>query len=170
MKNKKILLKNEIFEVEEENFNKMPFYRLKCPDWVNVIALTEGDKVVLVRQYRFGIKKNTLEIPGGQIDLNDKSPEEAAKRELIEETGYGGGEWEYLGFVHPNPAILNNKCHSFFVKNVKKISNIKNDENEKTEVVLKPLKIINDLILNGKITHSLVLNAFQLFFLKKRQK
>lgn len=160
---KRILLKNPIFSVEEEK----SFYRLTCPDWVNVIPITKDGFVVFVVQYRFGIKKNTLEIPGGQMDKSDKSPKEAAKRELLEETGYGGGRWTYLGYVHPNPAIINNKCHTFLVENVEKISEIKNDENEKTEVILKPLKEINNLILNKKITHSLVLNAFQLFFLKK---
>jgi len=160
---KKILLKNSIFSVEEEN----SFYSLICPDWVNVIPLTRDGFVVFVVQYRFGIRKNTLEIPGGQMDEEDKNPMKAAKRELLEETGYGKGRWEYLGFVNPNPAIINNKCHSFLATGVEKISEIKNDENEKTEVILKPLKEVNDLILNKKITHSLVLNAFQLFFLKK---
>lgn len=162
---KNILLENEIFSVEEEKLNSTSFYRLISPDWVNVIALTKGMKVVLVCQYRFGTKTKTLEIPGGQIDKVDKNPKEAAKRELLEETGYGKGKWTYLGYVHPNPAILNNKCHSFLARNVEKIANIKNDLNEKTEVVLKPLEEIHNLIIKKKITHSLVLNAFHLFFL-----
>lgn len=163
---KNIILKNDIFKVEKENFNNAPFYRLLCPDWVNVIPLTKDGFVVFVVQYRFGIKEDTLEIPGGQMDKEDKAPEEAARRELLEETGYSGEKWEYLGYVHPNPAILNNRCHTFFVRRVKKIGEIKNDKNEKTEVILKPLKEVKKLILEGKITHSLVLNAFQLFFLK----
>lgn len=163
---KNIILKNDIFKVERENFNTSPFYRLLCPDWVNIIPLTEDEKVVFVIQYRFGIKEDTLEIPGGQMDKGDRNPENAARRELLEETGFGEGKWEYLGYVHPNPAILNNKCHSFLAKDVRKIGEIKNDKNEKTEVILKPLKEVNKLILQGKITHSLVLNAFHLFFLK----
>lgn len=165
---KNIILKNDIFKVEEKKFNNSSFYRLLCPDWVNVIPLTEDGFVVFVVQYRFGTDENTLEIPGGQMDRKDKNPEEAAKRELLEETGYGEGKWEYLGYVHPNPAILNNRCHTFFVRGVKKIGEIKNDKNEKTEVILKPLKKVKRLILEGKITHSLVLNAFQLFFLKHK--
>ncbi len=166
MVNKKTVLKNEIFAIEEEKYKNSNFYRLICPDWVNVIPLTKEGDVVFVVQYRFGIKKNTLEIPGGQMDLRDKDPREAAKRELLEETGYFGKSWEYLGYVHPNPAIINNKCHTFLVKNVKKVAEIKNDANEETEVFLKPLKEVPKLILNKKITHSLVLNAFHLFFLK----
>lgn len=164
---KNILLENEIFSVEEEKLNLTPFYRLICPDWVNVIGLTKRNEVVFVIQHRFGINEETIEIPGGQMDKVDKNPKDAAKRELLEESGYGGGKWTYLGFVHPNPAILNNKCHSFLARNVEKIADIKNDLNEKTEVVLIPIKEINNLILKKKITHSLVLNAFQLFFLKK---
>lgn len=167
-KKNKIILKNEIFQVEEEKFNNSSFYRLLCPDWINIIPITEDQKIVFVTQYRFGIKETTIEIPGGQMDKEDKNPEEAAKRELLEETGYGGSRWEYLGFVHPNPAILNNKCHTFLVRNVKRIAEIKNDINEKTEVVLKPLKEVPELIIQGKITHSLVLNAFHLFFLKHK--
>lgn len=166
MLKKKSVFKTDIFEIEEENYNNSNFYRLLCPDWVNIIPLTEDNFVVFVVQYRFGTDENTLEIPGGQMDRKDKNPEEAARRELLEETGYNGKDFIYLGYVHPNPAILNNKCHSFLVKNVKKISEIKNDKNEKTETILKPLKEVPELILNKKITHSLVLNAFQLYFLK----
>jgi 8-oxo-dGTP pyrophosphatase MutT (NUDIX family) len=63
----------------------------------------------MIKQYRHGSKEVTLEIPGGLVDEND--PREAAQRELLEETGYAGDRVELLGFVNPNPAIFNNRCH-----------------------------------------------------------
>ena len=136
------------------------FYRLECPDWINVIPLTDEGNVVMVRQYRHGTDEETIEIPGGQMDAEDGDPMEAERRELLEETGYGGGEWTDLGWVHPNPAILNNRCHLFLVRGVSEIAEIKNDEHEHTEVELIRLADVPSLIIDEKITHGLVINAF----------
>ena len=80
------------------------FYVLKSNDWVNVIPITRNRDVVLIRQYRHGTRDVTLEIPGGIIEEND-SPEGAARRELLEETGYSDSGMIQLGLVHPNPEI-----------------------------------------------------------------
>lgn len=139
------------------------FYRIECPQWVNVVALTSNREVVLVEQYRYGVDHVTLELPAGKMDSCDKDPMETAKRELLEETGYGGGEWYSLGFIHPNPAIQNNRCYNFLAENVSQIAPLKNDLHENTKPVCVPISRIDSLILDGKITHSLAISAIYLY-------
>lgn len=144
------------------------FYVLESSDWVNVIPLTPEGQVVLVRQWRHGTRSFTLEVPGGLLESSD-SPEEAARRELLEETGCMAGQMLYLGFVEPNPAFLNNKCHTFLAKHVERVSELKQDEKEDIEVLLKPLGQIPRLISEGIISHSLVVAAFYRLFLEKER-
>jgi 8-oxo-dGTP pyrophosphatase MutT (NUDIX family) len=141
------------------------FYILESRDWVNVIPLTPGKEVVLIRQYRHGIGEITLEIPGGIIEEGD-SPEEAARRELREETGYADSGMIEVGFVHPNPAFLNNRCYTFLAEDVFPDGHQEQDEKEDIEVILKPLDAIPSLIEERQITHSLVLAAFYRFFME----
>lgn len=135
------------------------FYVVTAPDWINVIPVTEDDRVILVRQYRFGIEGSTLEIPGGMCDEGEP-PDAAARRELREETGYEAGDLELLGSVHPNPAIQNNRCHSFLAPGVRRVGAPDPDTDESIEVVEVPLSEIPGLIAGGKITHALVIAAF----------
>lgn len=135
------------------------FYILESTDWVNVIPLTTDNQVVMIRQYRHGIRDFTLEIPGGLVEKED-SPETAAQRELVEETGYRGEKIHFVGYAHPNPAIQNNTCYTYLIKDVEKSGDQVLDEKEDIETVLYPLKKIPDLIKNLYITHSLVQSAF----------
>jgi len=141
------------------------FFILESSSWVNVIPLTPQKEVVLVRQYRHGTQEVTLEIPGGLVEASD-SPEGAARRELLEETGYGSEEIISLGLVHPNPAIQNNACYTYLAKNVYPIGEQEQDDKEDIEVVLKPLADIPDIIKRGEITHALVLAAFYRYFME----
>jgi ADP-ribose pyrophosphatase len=141
------------------------FFILESSSWVNVIPLTPQNEVVLVRQYRHGIQGVTLEIPGGLVEDSD-SPEEAAGRELYEETGYRASEMIPLGSVHTNPAIQNNECYTFLARDVFLGGGQSQDEKEDIEVVRRPLSEIPNLIRNGEITHSLVLAAFYRFFVE----
>ncbi|MGA2332608.1 MAG: NUDIX hydrolase [Syntrophales bacterium] len=143
------------------------FYVLESPSWVNIIPLTPMKEVVLIRQYRFGIRDMTLEIPGGLMEPSD-SPEEAARRELREETGYREETLIPLGTVHPNPAIQNNLCYTFLAENVFPVGQLIQDEREDIEVVLQPLSEIPRLIREGAISHALVIAAFYRFYMEYR--
>ncbi len=136
------------------------FHVMESTDWVNVIPITSTEEVVLVRQFRHGIRDCTLEIPGGMVDPADPSPLAAARREMIEESGYDSERVEALGSIHPNPAIQNNSCHSFVAYDVERRYETRFDSTEETEVVLVPLAHIPDLIRAGDITHALVVVAF----------
>lgn len=141
------------------------FYVLESMDWVNVIPITPDDLIVLIRQYRHGTREITLEIPGGIVEPGD-SPEEAARRELREETGFEGAEMVSIGRVHPNPAFLNNHCFTYVARDVVRTGTQTQDEKEDIEVLLRPASEIPDLIRQGQITHSLILAAFYRFYME----
>lgn len=146
-----------------ESGRTAPFYVLKSNDWCNIIPVTEAGRVVMVRQYRIGVETHTLEIPGGVMDESDRSPQEAAVREMIEETGYGplpGANCMSLGSVQPNPAILDNRSHFFLIGPVRKVADQKLDPNEMIETLEVPIEEIPRLIAQGEIAHSLMINAF----------
>jgi ADP-ribose pyrophosphatase len=85
---------------------------LEAPEWVNVVGLTAQNRIVAVSQFRFGIRRQSLEIPAGLVDPGE-TPLQAAQRELGEETGYTAREWRSLGWSFANPAFLNNRAHHF---------------------------------------------------------
>lgn len=88
-----------------------PYYVLGYPDWVHVVALTDADELVLVRQYRHGAGAMVLELPGGAADAADADMAEAARRELLEETGYSATEMQHVTTLFPNPATHSNRLH-----------------------------------------------------------
>lgn len=140
---------------------RYPRVVIECTDWVNVIPVTREGQIVLVRQFRFGIWRDTLEIPGGMIDPGE-APEHAAARELEEETGYRAQRLVPLGSIHPNPAVQTNRCHSFLALDCEQVHDGRPDESEDIQVVLAAREQIPELILNGEISHALVAVAFLL--------
>lgn len=163
----RLLARTRIFDLEAVEFQHpahdaaREFYVVNAPAWVNVVALTTELKLVLVRQFRYGIADFSLEIPGGLIDPGE-DPLAAGLRELREETGFTGGRARLLGSVHANPAMQNNRCHFVFVEGVTRTDALAWDENEEMEVSLLPVDEVYALAYNGGIAHSLVLDA--LFF------
>lgn len=140
------------------------FYILRSNDWVNIIPVTEDGKVVMIRQFRVGIGSSTLEIPGGVVEDSDSHLLQSALREMTEETGYEpveGAQTRELGWTYVNPAIFNNKSISFIVGPVSKRKTQNLDPGERIETEEIPIAKIPELIKNGTITHSLILNAFQ---------
>ncbi len=136
---------------------------LESRSWLNIVPVTSGNQVVMVKQYRFGLEDFTLEVPGGLADVEDESFASGARRELVEETGYDSDEIIPLGSVHPNPAILNNSLHIFAATNVKKVKEQELDDGEDIDVELIAYDDVPELVRNGIISHALVLNAFYLY-------
>jgi 8-oxo-dGTP pyrophosphatase MutT (NUDIX family) len=137
---------------------------LETPDWVNVIPMTADGRVLLIRQWRYGIESFTLEIPGGVVDPGE-APEETATRELLEETGYRAGRVRQIGLVHPNPAIHNNRTFTFVAEDLTEVGPPEGDGEEEIEVTSAALEEIPGLIRRGVITHSLVIAAFHFLHL-----
>jgi len=144
-----------------------PFYVMECNDWVNIVAITEADELVLVRQFRFGTEKESLEVPGGVVET-DEDPQIAALRELREETGYEGTECHHLGSLEPNAAIQSNRCHMYLVTNCRRVGDQDLDPGEDVEVQLMPMARLPEALRNGEILHALSVAAFQLMAVRSR--
>lgn len=155
-----------VFKVREDLMRngdkKGSFFVIENPDWVNVVALTKDYNVVLIEQFRHGIGEIITEIPGGMID-DGEEPETAARRELLEETGYTAEEFVFLGKSRPNPAIQDNWLYHYAAVNAEKTADVKFDEHESVVTKLCPVMMIPQLIKSGEITHSLALTALQYF-------
>lgn len=138
------------------------FFVINAPDWVNVVALTPEQHLVLVRQFRFGTNDFSLEIPGGVMDEGEDAIS-AGLRELREETGYTGTRSRLLGRVHPNPAMQSNRCHLILVEDARRLENLEWDPDEEFEIMTKPVDEVYALAQSGGITHAMVLDALLLF-------
>ncbi len=138
------------------------FVVVSAPDWVNVLAHTTDDRLVLVNQFRYGIDAFSWEIPGGVIEAGE-DPVLAGVRELLEETGYAGSGARLLASVHPNPAFMNNRCHLVLVEDCRLAAPVAWDVDEEIETVAVPVGEVYARARSGGITHSLVLDAL-LFF------
>jgi 8-oxo-dGTP pyrophosphatase MutT (NUDIX family) len=143
------------------------FFVMDCPNWVNVVAVTPDQQIVLVRQYRQGTDTVELEIPGGLMDAHDSSPVAAGCRELREETGYQGGQARLIGQVFPNPAIMSNTCFTVLVEDCRLAGDIQLDSGEDIVTQLLPVNEIPKLVASGQIHHALVIAALYHFALLK---
>jgi 8-oxo-dGTP pyrophosphatase MutT (NUDIX family) len=143
---------------------------LRSPDWVNVVPLLAGPadrpeelRVVMVRQWRFGVGAETLELPGGVVE--DPTPEEAARRELREETGFQARSLRPLGELSPNPAIFSNRCFTFLATGLERAGEPLNGPLEEQVVELVPLAEVPARVRRGEIRHALIVAAFHLLAL-----
>ena len=139
---------------------------LENPEWVNIVALTPEAELVMVEQYRQGSETVELEIPGGIID-GGETPLESGLRELREEPGYEGENAHIIGQLFANPAIMNNQVHTLLVENCFKKHELNWDDGEDIALRLVPSADIPDLIRDGKIRHSIIVAALQLFALER---
>jgi len=140
------------------------FYVMEAPDWVQVLALTPQQKLVVVNQFRHGSGRLSWEVPGGVVEAGE-DPLEAGLRELREETGYCGENPRMIGKAMPNPALMNNFTHFLLVENCRITGDRSLDPNEEIEYTERPVREVLDLCRSGEIYHSITLNA--LFFLER---
>ncbi len=165
---------HRIFRIRDDVYRFEPsgrerdFVVIQSPDWVNVIPLTDDGQVVLIRQYRHGIRSVSLEIPGGIID-HGEPPDSAAIRELREETGYTAERVRLLGRVRPNPAIQDNYQYCYLAEGCRKAGDPHWDPFEHIEIVPRPLADIPELIRSEEICNALVINAFYFLATLPRQ-
>ncbi|QTQ15577.1 NUDIX hydrolase [Treponema parvum] len=115
-RSQKLLLKTPVMDITQTDSmspdGEMCHYIvMNAPDWVITVPVL-GDKLLMVRQWRHGEKNMSVEFPGGVSEKNE-TPEQAAKRELKEETGYTANKMVFLGSVNPNPALMSNHVHIF---------------------------------------------------------
>ena len=163
------VLQTPVFIVRRDTFlsplddREKPFTVLKVRDWVQVLAVTEDNQALLVRQFRVGTRQESLELPGGVVEIG-QSPLEAAQRELREETGYTGGTWRELAAFRPNPAIQNNTAHLFLAEGVRLTGPTDFDENEDLELLTVPLEALKDLVLEGTLDHIVMVAGILYYF------
>ena len=141
------------------SLKRKDFYFFDFPDWVNTIARTPDDEILLIRQFRYGTKRMELEIPGGMIDPGE-DPVAAGCRELLEETGFVGKDAKIIGRVCPNPAIQGNYCYTILVENAVRTADPHPDDMEEIDWFIVPEQDIERYIRDRRIEHGLVLNAF----------
>ena len=144
------------------------WYVFEFPTWANVIAVTKEGEIVLISQYRHGIGETYYELPAGMVDPTDDSPMEGAKRELEEETGYGGGRWSLFMTVSPNPSNHNNLQYTFLAEDVELAVNSHPEESEDIEVHLFTKEEVRDILERGQMIQALHLAPLWKFFAKER--
>jgi 8-oxo-dGTP pyrophosphatase MutT (NUDIX family) len=160
----KDILKTSIFRFRSDTCELpdgrvMPnYYVLEFPDWVNIVPVTDDGKIVLVEQQRHAAGDTFLEIPGGSLDpRTGEDTKRAVLRELVEETGYVPDDLRLIGVHHPNPAMQNNKMHTYIGFGCRQLEKQNLDPFEDITVVLKEIPEVIELILTGKLTHTIVI-------------
>jgi len=171
----RVIAESPIFELlklkreSPQSHIKADIYRLSCPEWVHVIPFTAPDaglELLVVEQYRHGVDRASLEVPGGLCDPGE-DPLDSAKRELLEETGHVSNDWTSLGSCSPNPAIQNNQCHFFLALNCVPIRDLVLDPTEELRLWAMSHPEWKARLESGEVHHSLVIAAFQRLYMSK---
>ncbi len=155
-----VIEENWLFQLRRERYQSRQsglahdFFIIKLADAVQVIAITEDHKILMVRQFRAGSERDSLEPPGGLFNRNE-SVLTAAVRELEEETGYTGDPPRLLGEAWSNPSLMTSKIYTVVVMNAKKHSNQNLDPGEEVRLELIPVGEVPLLLKDGKIDHAL---------------
>jgi ADP-ribose pyrophosphatase len=128
---------------------------LEYPDWVNIVAVTTEGMVVLVRQYRHGIRAVHYELPAGVCEATDSGPEQTARRELLEETGYGSGDWSLLSTLSANPGTHSNRTYTYLAKGVTRMQEQQLEATEEFRVHLVKPGEVQRILVTGEIMQAL---------------
>ena len=155
------LVETWLFRLRRERFRSRAsgkthdFFVAHLADGVQVIAVTAAQQVVLVRQFRAGTRRDSLETPGGLLEPGE-DPCEAGARELLEETGYAGDPPERLGTLWPNPALLTMGITTIVIQNARRVAEPRPDPSEELDVELVPVQEIPAMIRAGRIDHAMI--------------
>jgi ADP-ribose pyrophosphatase len=144
------------------------FIVLDSLNWVNIVAVTPDQQLVMVEQFRHGTETVELEIPGGLLDSAEESPLAAGLRELREETGYEGEQARVLAEQFPNPAFMSNRCYTVLALNCVLKHPLEWDHGEDLAIRLVPVDELGGLVASGKIRHSIIVAALYEFELWRR--
>ncbi|MDE6066453.1 MAG: NUDIX hydrolase [Duncaniella sp.] len=131
------------------------YYVLEYPKWINVLAITADGEYVMVKQYRHGLGVVATELCAGVVEEGE-DPLDGAKRELLEETGYAGGEWELSMVISANPGSQNNLAYCYTARGVEKVAGQNLDETEDISVVLLSEDEVRDMLVNDDIKQALM--------------
>lgn len=142
------------------------FYIIDSQDWVNIIAITEDGLFIVEEQYRHGIQQVCIELCAGIVE-DGEDPMHAAKRELLEETGYSGGEWSLIARYCPNASAMTNYCYSFVARGVKKVQEQSLDISENIYLHLITEEEIRQLLLNDSFVESVMSAPLWKYFNQK---
>ncbi|PLX71534.1 MAG: NUDIX domain-containing protein [Denitrovibrio sp.] len=156
--------KDPVLRVEHREFyykrndSHGTFTVISMKDWGVVVPVTIEGKMVLVKQYRVGSCDAAYEFPGGALEVGE-DPTSGSARELSEETGYEG-ELTFLSKMRPNPAFMDNFCYLYLAEKCEKTSELLLDPFEDLEPVEFDVSEVEQMILDGRIVHSISIAAY----------
>ena len=159
-----MVFKSYPFQIVEKVYEKprdggkFNAYVIEAPTWANIIGRSSNNKILLIRQFRFGTDEIELEIPGGMIEPGE-SPLDGAQRELEEETGFISTHWKQIGVVDANPAIQNNRCFTFLADQIEPKGKVNFDPDEDIEFELATLDEVRAYVAGGQITNTFIIAA-----------
>lgn len=142
------------------------YYVLEYPTWINVIAITADGDFVMVEQYRHGLGDVFTELVAGVAEEGE-APMDTARRELLEETGYGNGTWQQFMVLSQNPSSTNNLTYTFLATDVEKIDTQHLDATEDIAVRLLTPTEVKQLLLDDRIKQSLMAAPLWKYFALK---
>lgn len=142
--------------VTSKNVEIDDFYILEYPNWVNVIAITTEGRYVIERQYRHGLQQAVYEICAGICEPNE-CPIKAAQRELLEETGFTGGKWEFFGKYAPNPSAMTNWSYTFIAEGVTRTASPMQEPTEDIDLIEVSRDELLHLMETGHIVEGVML-------------
>jgi 8-oxo-dGTP pyrophosphatase MutT (NUDIX family) len=140
--------------VTDEGAVVAPYYVLEYRDWVEVVALSPDNQVLLVKQYRHGLGDISLELPAGNMDPGEADPVEAARRELLEEAGCAG-TLTLIGESRANAASLSNRTHIILARDVVRVAEPADDPGERIDSLWVPVSEAIRLALSGELTNGM---------------